>query len=133
MESLTLTPRPLAEKTAVLGEELWLVTVDLEDAFGALRRPDAWSSVVGRVAGHSVKPRWVGTEGAPIPAGPGCRQVVSESSCFCNAALDDALRDLVARWEALTLAVDLVADPLDRAPLQQGGCGCQHLSHGLRR
>lgn len=37
----------LMEKT--VGEEPCLATVDLEESFGALRHPDVWPSLVGRV------------------------------------------------------------------------------------
>lgn len=46
---MILTARLLIEETAKWEEEVWLVKVDFEDAFGTMRHPDAWSSLITRV------------------------------------------------------------------------------------
>lgn len=89
-EVLILTAFLPVERTAKWGEELKLAKADLEDASGALRHPDAWSSLVGRVGthvaaammrciiAHSLQPCWMAWEEAPT-VGRGCRQGASES------------------------------------------------------
>lgn len=84
-----------------------MVEMDLQDAFGALRHPDVWSSFVGCVGtrvvavmmrcatGHSLMPF---PKGVGVPLGHGCRQrgtgqpqLLQCGPWWCNAGGDRAV------------------------------------------